>query len=221
MAALAIASRRRARYVLTSPINVLTSLATSSGRDPRRYFENRPGRPFFPPFFRMINTRLLLLDGRGVRLEDGTNVPALTRHRLRFESDLVADWAAVSGTPIPGTLGSRFSLAKVYEVVKGGRVEGRGPAGAVVRATVTVRTNLGRRFVWETSATADPRGRFRLRVPYANAPATVFSAGTDGPYRVHAWGKEGEVRFNEEESENGDVKSVVLRARPAAAAVAD
>ena len=220
-AALGIAARRRARYVITSPVNALGSLASSSGRDPRRYFENRPGRPFFPPFFRMINTRLLLLDGRGVSLPGGRLIPALERHRLRFEAGLAADWSDVSETPLPDTRESRFSLVKVYEVVRGGRIEGRGPAGAVVRATVTVRTNLGRRFVWETSATADPRGRFRLRVPYANAPATAFSAGTDGPYRVHAWGKEGEVRFSEEEIENGDVKSVVLRAQPAAAAVAD
>ena len=220
-AALGIAAHRRARYVITSPVNALGSLASSSGRDQRRYFENRGKRPFFPPFFRMMNTRLLLLDGRAARLEDGRSIPALDRHRLRFESSLAADWSDVSETPLPGTRRTRFPIVKVYELVRGGRIEGRGPAGAVVRATVTVRTNLGRRFVWETSATADPRGRFRLRVPYANAPATAFSAGTDGPYRVHAWGKEGEVRFTEEEIESGGVKSVVLRVRPAAAAVAD
>ena len=84
-----------------------------------------------------------------------------------------------------------------------------------------MRTNRSRTFTRKTSATADPRGRFRLRVPYANAPATAFSAGTDGSYRVHAWGKEAEVRFTDEEIENGGVKRVVLRARPAAAAVAD
>ncbi len=215
-AALAIASRRRARYIVTSPINALSSLATSSGRDPARYFLNREGRPHFPAFFRTMNTRLLLLDGRSARLPDGTSVPALTGHRLRFESRRRADWSSVSTTPIPGTIGTQFSLVKVYEVVPGGRVEGRAPAGAVVRATVRVRTNLGRTFEWETATTADTRGRFRLRVPYPNAPATAFSTGTEGPTRIHGWGREAEVRFTEEEIKRGTARGVDLRARPRA-----
>lgn len=213
--ALAIATRRRARYVVTSPINTLSALATSSGRDPARYFLNRGSRPHFSPFFRMMNTRLLLLDGRAVRLADGTTVPALTGHRLRFESTLGADWSDLSKTPIPDTTGTRFSLVKVYEVVPGGRVEGQAPAGAVVRATVTVRTNLGRTFEWETTTTADGRGRFHLRIPYPNDPATAFSTGTEGPTRIHAWGRETDVRFTEEEIRRGAVRKVVLEARPA------
>ena len=214
--ALAIASRRRARFVLTSPINALSSLATSSGRDPALYYRNANGRPHFPPFFRMMNTRLLLLDGRAARLDDGTTVRALERHRLRFESRARADWSDVSVTPLPGTVEPRFSLAKVYEVVPGGRVEGQGPAGAEVRATATVRTNLGRTFEWQTMAMADARGRFSLRVPYPNTPATALSTGTVGPYRIHAWGREAEVKFTEEEVRRGAAREVVLEAGPGA-----
>jgi hypothetical protein len=84
-----------------------------------------------------------------------------------------------------------------------------------VRAAVVVRTNRGRTFTWETAATADAQGRFRLRVPYPNTPATAFSTGTEGPYRLHAWGREGEVRFTEEEIESGAVKRITLERAPA------
>ncbi len=84
-------------------------------------------------------------------------VPALTRHRLVFESRGLPRENASDSPPI----------FKVYEVVPGALVVGRAAPGTDVRITLGLRTNQQRRFVFEAGTRADARGRYELRLPYA------------------------------------------------------
>ncbi len=61
----------------------------------------------------------------------------------------------------------------------GARIEVSGASpGAPVRATVSVRTNAGRRFSRSAEATADAVGRATLRLPYASGANGAVWAGS-------------------------------------------
>jgi dolichyl-diphosphooligosaccharide--protein glycosyltransferase len=88
---------------------------------------------------------------------EGIAVPALERHRLIYESQ------ALAPTTPPGD-----PLYKVFEYVAGARIVGRAVPGASIRATLPLRTNRRREFVYTARTTASADGRYELRVPYAN-----------------------------------------------------
>lgn len=94
----------------------------------------------------------------------GAAVPALKRHRLVFES-----------RPIHPRNPAGHPAFKVFEFVPGARVVGRGRPGARIRVALPVRTNLKRRFLYETEAGVGAGGEYRIRLPYATdgEPASV------------------------------------------------
>jgi dolichyl-diphosphooligosaccharide--protein glycosyltransferase len=83
-------------------------------------------------------------------------VPALTRHRLVYES-----------RGIQGENSGDGPIFKVYEVVPGALVVGRVAPGTDVRVRLGLRTNQKRKVSYEAGVRADTRGRYELRLPYA------------------------------------------------------
>jgi dolichyl-diphosphooligosaccharide--protein glycosyltransferase len=104
--------------------------------------------------------------------EDG-EVPALTRHRLVFESRGLPRENASDSPPI----------FKVYEVVPGALVVGRAAPGTDIWITLGLRTNQQRRFFFEAGTRADARGRYELRLPYATREGP-WSTRTDPAYTL-------------------------------------
>jgi dolichyl-diphosphooligosaccharide--protein glycosyltransferase len=105
--------------------------------------------------------------------ENAAEVPALTRHRLVFES---------RGLPIENA-SDLPPIFKVYEVVPGARVVGRAAPGSEVRIGLGVKTNQQRSFTYEASARANARGRYELRLPYATREGPR-STTTDPAYTL-------------------------------------
>jgi dolichyl-diphosphooligosaccharide--protein glycosyltransferase len=99
-------------------------------------------------------------------------VPALTRHRLVYES-----------RGFQGDGSSDPPILKVYEVVPGSLVVGRAAPGTHVRVTLDLRTNQERRISYEAGARADARGRYELRLPYATREGP-WSIKTDPAYTL-------------------------------------
>jgi dolichyl-diphosphooligosaccharide--protein glycosyltransferase len=108
----------------------------------------------------------------GGRAEAG-EVPALTRHRLIFES---------RGLPIESA-SDLPPIFKVFEVVPGTRVVGRAAPGSEVRIALGLKTNQQREFTYEASAHADARGRYEVRLPYATREGPR-STTTDPAYSL-------------------------------------
>lgn len=115
---------------------------------------------------------LVLRDGSEDPVAPGT-YPALSRHRLVFES---RRW---QGADVDAP-----AFYKVFEHVRGARVQGRAAAGARVVATLKLQTNHGRKFQYRTRTTADASGHYELRLPYSNfgEPAAVR---TDENYTIY------------------------------------
>lgn len=115
----------------------------------------------------------------------GEDAKGLSNFRLVFE-----------GPRMEKMPGRAPPLYKVFEYVKGARVEGRAPAGEKVTAKVSFMTPYGRRGVYEGFAVADEQGRYALVLPYANrgAPPAVQ---TNPAYVVSAAGQEAKVVVEE------------------------
>ncbi|MDF3056248.1 MAG: Oligosaccharyl transferase subunit [Rariglobus sp.] len=75
---------------------------------------------------------------------------------------------------------------KIYEQVKGARIEGRGKPGATITATLGLRLKSTRRLFFDTVTTrADADGRFVLTVPYASGENANGSVGAIGPWKIN------------------------------------
>jgi dolichyl-diphosphooligosaccharide--protein glycosyltransferase len=123
-------------------------------------------------------------EGRSSQADPGPRPPALQRHRLIYE---------FSGAR-PGA--SRKASFKVFEYVAGALIRGRAPAGAEVRAWLNVETDGAREFVYATRTLASERGRYELRVPYANEILSD-TVVPDDRYVIEVEGRRGEARVDE------------------------
>jgi len=111
------------------------------------------------------------LDGIGFDPPEGDptqgRVKPLERHRLIYESS--------HRTQVGGDKPASF---KIFEFVGGAQIVGTAAPGALVTASVPLRTNRRRELVYSISTRADVRGRYVLRVPYANEGAvSVIEVG--------------------------------------------
>jgi dolichyl-diphosphooligosaccharide--protein glycosyltransferase len=88
-----------------------------------------------------------------------TQVAALARHRLVFESRPMPDEKARRGPP---------GFVKLFEIVPGARLVGRAAPDASIRLQLTLRSRHGGGLVYETTVTADADGRYEARLPYPN-----------------------------------------------------
>ncbi|HEX5068021.1 MAG TPA: STT3 domain-containing protein [Myxococcota bacterium] len=121
---------------------------------------------------------LFALDGSQARDAGGAVVvPALAQHRLVFET-LGRDFGDPEAPPV----------YKLFERVAGAEVSGRAAPGAPLEVALSLRTNRGRAFLYQTQVAAGADGRYRVRLPYATdgGPAAVTTA----PYYRFACGDE-------------------------------
>jgi dolichyl-diphosphooligosaccharide--protein glycosyltransferase len=88
-----------------------------------------------------------------------TQVQALERHRLVFESSALAT---------TGSQGVSATFVKLFEIVPGAEILGRAPAGVLVRFRLKLQSRNGGGFVYEAASVADDAGRYRVRLPYSN-----------------------------------------------------
>ncbi len=120
------------------------------------------------PYPHTVANHLYFHDGSEVReAHDGRGlaaIGALERHRLVYES-----------LRIPGVGSREIARFKVFEFVHGALVTGRTVPGTRVLASLRLRTNQDREFWYRATTVGDNRGRYALRLPYANrgAPPAV------------------------------------------------
>ena len=178
-AALAIAERLRARYVVVR--------GGGSGHS-----AGYAARSLLKRLHRLNGTEGSLRTDAAAPLE---HVPALAQHRLIFDA------RAASGP----SNGSRPSY-KIFEIVPGARIAGRAQPLAEVRAALRIAFERrgGMRYSSTTRAGAD--GRYELVVPYANDLPGDEMNGEIRPgraYRLRSGGREVTVVVSDTEVRSG------------------
>ena len=125
--------------------------------------------------------------------------------------------ALVNGTP---QFFSPVSFVKVFEYVKGARIEGRVPDASIVEIATNITTNQGREFIYSQRAISNSNGSYVFIVPYSTEGPIEGSTNFDvlaSPYKIRAghlenetivWDIEREVEVNEKEVVEGRTISV-------------
>ncbi len=189
-----------ARYVIVTPLwGYMHFLPLLVGRSVSEYGAVGERMRFRPPFFRMLDTRMLCTDGSAASDGVGGTLPPLQRFRLVYDSPDRLDWDVEDwGNPPPGFQEKRIAAVKIYEVVAGALLSGRTLPFHPVKVEVGVRSNIGRTFVWSIGGLSGPDGRFRFRVPYATGGRwRVGVTNSPDPYRVTCARREVLVRVDE------------------------
>ncbi len=128
-------------------------------------------------YFSTIEARLHVLDGIGVALSEDLFLEPLRHYRLVHES--------------PSTIitfgGQEIKFVKVFEYVKGARIEGTAPNGSIVEIATTVSTNQGRTFVYVEREMSN--GTYGFVVPYSTEGPVEGGTNFDvfaSPYTLKA-----------------------------------
>ncbi len=100
---------------------------------------------------------------------------------------------------------------KLFELVKGARLEIEAAPGTRVSAALTIEAPSGRHFTYVASGIAEDDGFARLRVPYSTASATPIHA--NGPYRIAAGDRLVRTHVNEADVLEG--RRIAVRAERA------
>jgi dolichyl-diphosphooligosaccharide--protein glycosyltransferase len=118
--------------------------------------------------------------------------PGLVHHRLIYETPLQAGQSLHDPPEF-----------RIFEFVKGARVEGSADPGSRVAASLAYHSNRGRRGLARFAATADPQGRYALILPYATngAPPAVSS---DASYTLTSGDQEAELAVGEDAVRRGE-----------------
>lgn len=116
---------------------------------------------------------------------------AAQRHRLIYDSK-----------PLYFTSHPREPRYKVFELVPGAIIVGESAPGARIRATLGVRTNRGRRFVYSALVSAAADGRYALRVPYSTQGGPGWIE-VDPAYRLECGDEQQLVRVDESDVMEG------------------
>lgn len=161
--------------------------------------------------------RLHISDGRSVFIEEsGLELEPLHHYRLIHESP----------STIMSMDGQEIKFIKVFEYVKGARIEGRAPEGSIIVMATSITTNQGREFGYAQRTISTSNGTFEFIVPYStegpmeggtnfDVLATPYEIGAghikeeDGSWVLEI---EKEVKVNEREVVEGRTIRVDLRA---------
>ncbi|OGP81826.1 MAG: hypothetical protein A2Y95_00670 [Deltaproteobacteria bacterium RBG_13_65_10] len=191
------------RYVVTeSTRGEIISLAVAGYGKQNKFAREIPEadgsmmQQVYPPYFETLHARLAVFDGAAIPAGRGV-LPALEGFRLVYESPEEGELSVNqrNGAPIVPR------HTKVFERVRGARLEGSCAPKEIVLAAVEVETNAGRRFVFENGAICDGGGRFSIRVPYA--PASPGGTGTLAPYEVTVAGRRLRAEVTEKDVTQG------------------
>ncbi len=198
--------RLRLRYVLLSNNeSAVADYAHLAGKPVEDFLEMHAGGKRVTPkpaFFRTFGVHLALADGSEYQAA-GETVPALSSFRLVHESPESRS-RFVPGLPAP----VKAAWVKIFERVKGARIEGRTDPLAIVTLEVPVDTDAGRSFEYRTRTRADAAGIFALVVPY---PSGVWGGVSAGPARLSAPRCGQEVRISEEDVQSGASRTLRCR----------
>lgn len=110
----------------------------------------------FNPHFSIYN-RLMNADGSAYKTRDAF-VPALGNYRLLFETDYLFQKKEL---PFP------VSYYKVFEVVSGAVIRGKGKPNTVVSISIPLMSSRKRTFSFQDMAMTDKDGNFVFKVPYS------------------------------------------------------
>ncbi|SNQ59958.1 Oligosaccharyl transferase STT3 subunit (fragment) [Candidatus Methanoperedens nitroreducens] len=103
-------------------------------------------------------------------------------------------------------------LVKIFEYVKGAKIEGHAPPNATVTLTDTIKTNIGRTIQY--SQTTSSNGTYEFTVPYSTlgpiTGETQFDTKPTGPYTVTAGNISKPVNVREEDVLNGGTVTLDL-----------
>jgi dolichyl-diphosphooligosaccharide--protein glycosyltransferase len=187
-----IANENRIRYILLKAFTSLDrSYRVAAEGERKGRLPEGITRGYAPDL--SMYRRLFLLDGSSFAASD-VLVPSLGNYRLIFETD----YAVQGADP-----GSAVSFFKVFEVVKGARIAGRGKPGATVSLRLPLSTSRGRVFTYHAATKGDREGRYGFTVPYATEGKQGTTAAL-GEYVVSGDGvKEVKVRVSEADVAEG------------------
>ncbi|MDP3937706.1 MAG: hypothetical protein Q8R92_06180, partial [Deltaproteobacteria bacterium] len=148
-------------------------------------------------YYRTMTNQMLLLDGCR---EERLGLPGLGQFRIVYESSyhFQRSVGLLDGSSKAPPLG--VSSVKIFERMKGARLEGMGAPLEEVVARLRVRTNQGRVFVYEKGVRSDETGRFSMRVPYA--PGEKWEGGLTralGLYEITGVGGSARTAVTEEQ----------------------
>jgi dolichyl-diphosphooligosaccharide--protein glycosyltransferase len=119
---------------------------------------------------------------------------------------------------------SPVSFVKVFEYVKGARIEGSAPNGSIVAIVTNITTNQGRKFVYSQITISN--GSYEFVVPYSTEGPIEGGTNFDvfaAPYKIMAghienetivWDREKEVEVDEKEVIEGKTVRVDLLLLP-------
>jgi dolichyl-diphosphooligosaccharide--protein glycosyltransferase len=114
------------------------------------------------------------------------------------------------------------SFVKVFEYVKGARIEGTALNGSLIEVSTTITTNQGRNFTYSARTTANDSSEYEFIVPYSTEGPIEGGTNFDvsvSPYTIRAghfeneavvWDVEEEVRIHEEDVMEGRTINVDL-----------
>jgi len=165
-AAASMARRLRVRYIVTTdPFSTVVGDARIAGVPAHRYVVRHAGSvegtDATASFRQTAGFRLHLLDGSAAGSR-WSGVPGMPSFRLVWESEGLIERNIMLDAPAGGM---RPSAYKIFEVVKGARVEGRCEPGKPVEIRVGARTNV-RAFEWRDETRCSATGRYALRTPH-------------------------------------------------------
>jgi dolichyl-diphosphooligosaccharide--protein glycosyltransferase len=163
-------------------------------------------------YFSTIEARLHIFDGTGVALSEEFYLEPLQHYRLVHESP----------STIIAVGGQEIKFVKVFEYVKGARIEGTAPNGSLIEVSTNVTTNQGREFTYSEQMMST--GSYEFIVPYSTEGPITGSTNFDvfaSPYKIKAghfdlengtmvWDTEKEVRIHEEDVMEGRTITVDL-----------
>ncbi len=186
--------RRAADYF--SALDEGVAIALLSEMPTRFVIVDRQGAGRPPTSPTSMTARLVESRGSSAELSDRrtgrrVEIPALTRHRLRY--------------------GARNGIGGVwlYEVVPGATLVGTSEPGATIAVSIELGTPWGGTQVWRSHGRADGDGTFRMRVPYATRGGPETGIAPRGAYRVRAPEGSFEVHVDEAEIQAGRPVAVV------------
>ena len=120
-----------------------------------------------------------------------------------------------------------MGFVKVFEYVKGAKIEGNAPDGSsIVEISTNITTSHGREFVYSQRLESESNGSYEFVVPYSTEGPILGGTNFDvfaAPYKIRAghlenetvvWDVEKEVSVNEKEVMEGKTKSVDLVSLP-------
>lgn len=196
-----IADRNGVRYfILSKTLGALPEYAEILGRDPSGYLVTRPdetGRPVWvtgEKFFELAQTSLYMADGQPVQ----SPIPfkGVGGVRLVYESPSASDVRGFAG---------EVKQFKVFERVKGARLNGRARPGEKVILAGTVETNQGRTFQTIRETVADASGRFSIVAWYPTVSQGDGKVGVIGAYMLKIGSAGKGLLVTEEQVEGGAV----------------